>query len=323
MLLLSLGLLFVAGIGFVDTSPAIVVPPSAIATVTPCPSPTTGTTPAAITVTRQHQPVSTCIPQSEVCIKNKCWTPYSYSTYDFVSTVIPCPFALLSPITTVTKTEQSVLVSRSSETITNAYITSLVTRRRWRRPVTVTTTVSQYTTLVNEWSAAYKDLGPYAIPGYAGSGVCSNCQGPNGQKMQSLDVLECMQISNGPTVCQEHPEVWIYAQSPSSARTASAVCSTRTSVAAAGVYVFEFPQRALPATVRIPARTVTYYVRGPGGRRQTTTTTITETTTVFPERHWTATVTRNCARPTTINFDVIVKKIMYYIIPPFSYPDGP
>lgn len=195
--------------------------------------------------------------------------------------------------------------------------------RKWGRPVTVTSTALDYTTVINEWSAAYKDLGPYAIPDYGGSGICTKCQGPNGQKMQSLDVIKCMQSSDSPTVCRKHPEVWIFGEAPSSARTASAVCSTHTSASAAGIYVFEFPQHEPSATIRIPPQTVTYTVRGSGGSFHTSTHTVTETTTVFPGRHWTATITRDCPRPTVINFKVIVKKVIYYVIPPFVHPNGP
>ena len=319
----SLGLFFVAGIGFVDALAPKPKTPTAIATVTPCPSVSAHNIPApVITVTNQYQPVSTCIPKSEVCVKNKCWTRYSYSTYDFVSTVIPCPFAVPSQTTTITKTEQSVLVSRSSKTITNEYITSTVTRK-WRRPTTVTSTASKYTTIINEWSAAYKDLGPYAIPGYSGSGICTKCQGPNKQKVQLLDVIECTQGSDIPTTCNQHPEVWVFGDTPNSARTASAVCSTRTSVSAPGIYIFKFPQNEPPATIRVPPQTITYTVPGSGGRVQTRTHTIAETTTIFPSRQWTATVTRECARPTEISFNIIVKKVIYYVIPPFTYPDGP
>ncbi|KEF58986.1 uncharacterized protein A1O9_03829 [Exophiala aquamarina CBS 119918] len=323
MLFSSLGLWFVLGIGFVDASPPKQGTPTAIATVTPCPSLSAGKIPAPIRVTTQYQPVSTCIPLSKVCVKNKCWTQYSYSTHDFVSTVIPCPFASASSITTVSKTEQSVLVSRSSETVTNTYVTSSVVTRKWRRPATVASTASEYTTVVREWSAVYKDLGPYAIPDYDGSGICTKCQGPNGQNMQSLDVIECVQSADSPTVCREHPEVWIFGQAPSSARTASAICSTHTSVSAAGVYVFEFPQHLPPATIHIPPQTVTYTVPGSGGRFHTSTHTGTATTTVFPGRRWTATITRKCPRPTVINFEIIVKRVIYYVVPPFVHPHGP
>lgn len=292
-------------------------PVTAIATVIPCPSPSQWKTPAPITITTQYQPVSTCLAGSEVCIKNKCWTHYSYSTYDFVSTIIPCPLALPSSVSTITKTDQNVLVTRSSKTITNTYTTSTVTRK-WRKPVTVTTTASTYTTVIKEWSAPYKQLGPFAIPGYQGSGICTQCRGPKGQKLQSLDVIECRQTSNKPPVCREYPEVWVFDTKATFSRTASAVCSTQTSVSAAGIYLFKFPQQIPPSTVPVPPRTATWTVDG-----KAFTSTSAATTTVFPGRAWTATVTRTCPRPTVIAFEVIVTKIMEYIIPPFVFPNGP
>lgn len=275
-MIISAGTLLLAtslGFGLVD---AWQPRSTAIATVTPCPSPSQWTTPAPITVTTQYQPVSTCEPVSEACVKNKCWMQYSYSTFDFVSTVIPCPLALPSSVSTITKTDQDVLVSRSSKTITNTFITSLVIKK-WRKPITVTTTASTYTTIVKEWSAPYKDLGPFAIPGYKGSGICTQCKGPNGQNKQSLDVVECRQSSNKPAICRGYPEVWIFDSKPALTHTASAACSRQTSVTAAGTYVFKFPQHEPPSTVTVSPRTLTYTI---GGRVLTTTSTI--TTTLLP-----------------------------------------
>lgn len=302
------------GVGLVDAWQTRL---TAIATVTPCPSPSQWITPAPITVTTQYQPVSTCEPVSEACVKNKCWMQYSYSTYDFISTVIPCPLALPSSVSTITKTDQNVLVTRSSKTITNTFVTSLVTKK-WRKPVTVTTTASTFTTIVKEWSAPYKDLSPFAIPGYKGSGICKQCKGPNGQNQQSLEVVECLQSSKKPTICRAYPEVWVYGSKPALTRTATAMCSTQTSVTAAGIYVFKFPQHEPPSTVPVSPRTVTYTI---GGRVLTSTSTI--TTTLLPGRDWTATVTRTCARPTRVAFEVLVTRVIEYVIPPFVLPNGP
>jgi hypothetical protein len=317
MIFAPLGLLLAANVNVVDAwKPKST--PTALATVTPCPSPVAWGAPAPITVTSQYQAVSTCQPVSEICIKNSCWMHYSYSTYDFVSTVIPYPSA--SP-TTITKTDQSVFVSKASETITNTLVTSTVKRRGWKRPITVTSTSFSYTTVVKEWSAAYKDLGPLAIPGYGGSGICTKCHGPGEQKLQALDVLECFGTSDKPTVCRTYPEAWIFGSLPHLARTESAACATHTSVTAAGVYVFKFPQHVPPRTFNVPPRTVTYTIDGPVPRVITSTTTA--TTTIFPGRDWAATVTRRCAQPTVIDFEVIVTKVIEYDIPPFVFPNGP
>ncbi|KAK5047552.1 hypothetical protein LTR84_006649 [Exophiala bonariae] len=290
---------------------------TAIATVTPCPSPSQWKTPLPITVTAQYQPVSTCQSSSKVCVKNKCWVHYSYSTYGFVSTVIPCPVASPSSVSTITKTDQNVLVTRSSKTVTNTFVTSTVTRK-WRKPITITSTTSAYTTIVKEWSAPYKNLSPFAIPGYKGSGICDQCRGPGGQKIQLLDVLECMHMFNKQTLCRRFPEVWVFESKATFSHTASAVCSTQTPVSAPGIYIFEFPQHVPPSTVPIPPRTATWKVDG-----KVITSTSTSTTTVVPGRAWTATITRTCARPTVINFEVIVTKVIKYTIPPFIFPNGP
>lgn len=312
------GFLLVAGLGTTLAAAWQQSTTNALTTITPCPSPDQWNTPAPVTVTSQYQPVSTCSPEEEVCNKTKCWTRYSYSTWDFISTVIPCPFASPMPaVSTVTATDQTVLVSRASRTITNTQVTSAVTTKR-NKPFTHVTTVSAYTTLIKEWSAPYNNLGSLAIPDYEGSGICKKCTGPNGQKLQTLDVIECLETTDKPTVCHEYEEVWIYNPKAIVSQTASAACSKRTSVQSAGTYSFEFPQRAPPTTIQIPAQTVTHTWGG-----YILISTNAATTTVFPGRDWTATVTRECTRPTVIEFDIIVTKIIIYVIPPFVFPNGP
>ncbi|KIW09936.1 hypothetical protein PV08_11712 [Exophiala spinifera] len=318
MVTLTRGLILVASFGAALADAWQQTTTTALTTVTPCPSPAQWKTPAPITVTAQYQPVSTCSALDEVCVKNKCFTKYSYSTWNYVSTTIPCPFAApSSTISTITATDQSVLVSRTSTTITNTQITSTVTKK-WKRPFTHIVTVSAYTTVVKEWSAPYNQLGSLAIPGYGGSGICTDCKGDNGQKRQSLDVIECFESRNKPTICREYKEVWIYNPRAIFSHTASAVCSSRTSVPSAGTYVFEFPQKAPPTTIEIPVQKVTHTWHG-----GVIVSTNAATTAVFPGRDWTATVTRHCARPTVIEFDIIITKVIVYVVPPFVFPDGP
>lgn len=310
-------LLLVAAVGVVDAgAPG----PAALTTVTPCPSAPSSKAPAPITVTSQYQPISTC-EASATCFKGRCYTQYSYSTWDYVSTVIPCAFNSPSPVTTVTKTDQSVLVSRASTTITNTEITSsVITTKKWRKPTTVTSTATSYTTVIKEWSAPYKNLGALAIPDYKGCGICQSCTGPKGEDIQNLDVIECIQKPVGPVICHKLSEVWVYDDSPTSSSTASGVCSTRTAVPSAGTYVFKFPQRCGPATMDVPARTITW-TKG-GDRPSVVTTTVTASKTIIPGRDWTATVTRSCSGPTIIEFNIVVTKIIIFVIPPFKFPDG-
>lgn len=290
---------------------------SALTTVTPCPAAPPSKAPLPITVTSQYQPISTCEAAQTVCVKKRCKTVYSYSTWDFISTVIPCAYNSPSPVTTVTKTDQSVLVSRASKTVTDTEVTTQVVTKKWRKPTTVTSTATSYTTIIKEWSAPYKDLGELAIPEYHGSGICKKCKGPHGEKIQNLEAIECIHKPVGPVVCRKVPEIWVFDYKPTSSSTASAVCSTRTTVSSAGTYVFKFPQRCPPATVHVPARTITY----PSGDK-TVTTTVTASKTIIPAKEWTATVTRSCTRPTVIEFHVVVTKIIIIVIPPFKYPHG-
>lgn len=293
---------------------------TALATISPCPAAPTKSAPAPITVTNQHQPVSTCVP-STTCMRNshRCRTEYSYSTWNYVSTILPCPYGD-SSVSTITKTEQSVVVSRTTLTITDTTATEL-SYVESGAPIVSVSTATSYTTVVKEWNAMYKDLGPRAIPGYSGSGLCKACHSPDGKELQVLEVIECKNSSNIPTVCSVWPETWIYASAPTSTSTAEAVCSSHAVAPSAGDYTFAFLQWAPPATIPVPAQTITFTV--PGARPTVVTTTITETITVVPAQPWTAYVTRHCTRPTIFDFETTVTETIYYTVPPFTPPGPP
>lgn len=281
-----------------------------IDTVKPCPAAPSSIAPAPITVTTQYQPVSTCVSSSTTCAKNnkyRCRTEYSYSTYDYVSTVIPCPYGP-STVSTITKTEQTVLVSRTISTKINTHVTQVSLTTGRGKPTTTSSTVTSYTTLTREWNAKYKEIGPSAIPGYGGSGLCRECD-----KSQVLEVVECEKKPHQPVVCSAWPETWIY-QPTSIKSAANAVCTTHAAVQSAGRYTFAFPQRAI-TTAHIPGRPIRYK----DGQGKVVTTTITETVTVLT-RYWTAFVTRSCARPTVFDFKVTVTTTIYYTLPPFTPP---
>ncbi|KAK6383559.1 hypothetical protein LTS17_002851 [Exophiala oligosperma] len=281
-----------------------------LATVTPCPEAPSRIAPPIITVTSQYQPISTC-EERTACFRRLCKTEYSYHTYEYVSTVIPC----LDTSTTVTRTEQSVLISRSSSTITNTHVKTKVHHGH-----TTTTTATARTTVLKEWSAVYKDIGPLAIAGYKGSGLCDTCEGHNGEKKQEVEAIECTHRPRGPTVCEKHAEIWIYQPAPSTTTKAVAICSSRAVASSAGTFTFAFPQREPPATIHVPARTIILTIGGRHpGAVTTTTTTVTETVTTVPGRVWTVFVTRSCLRPTTFTFDVTVTKTITYTVPPWGY----
>lgn len=309
---------FLAASGVIATK----LPPKPLDTISPCTAAPSSLAPAPITVTAQYQPVSTCTASSTTCIKRRCRTEFQYSTFDYVSTVIPCPYGSES-LSTITATGQTVVVSRSTSTSTKVHVTSTVLTQRGKPTISTQTTTS-YTTLIKEWNAIYKDLGPLAIPGYSGSGLCQEkCHGSHGERLQVLEAIECKNGQKQPTVCSKWPETWIYASTPTAKSTARALCSSRgVTLPSAGTYTFAFPQRGSPATVRIPRRIITYTVEG-RHRPTVATTTITETVAIIPARPWTAFVTRSCARPTIIDIDVTVTTTIYHTIPPFTPPCPP
>ncbi|EXJ93808.1 hypothetical protein A1O1_02201 [Capronia coronata CBS 617.96] len=180
------------------------------------------------------------------------------------------------------------------------------------------TTATAYTTTVKEWSALYKDIGPLAVPGYEGSGLCHTCEGLDGEKRQELEVIECVASAQRPTICRKGTETWIYVPAPTSTSEAMAVCSSHAVAPFAGIFIFAFPQRAPPATIHIPGRTITYTM---GGHRPSTiTATVTATVTTVSGQDWTAFVTRSCVRPTTFDFTETVTKTIIFTVPPFVVP---
>lgn len=286
-----------------------------LATITPCPAAPPKVAHTPITVTSQYQAVSTC-DTTVSCIKRRWRTHFVYDTYSFVSTVIPCP-PVKPPFTTITKTEQSVLVSRSSSTITKRQITSKIFSHSGSS-TTSTATQTTYTTVVKEWSAEYKDLGPLALPDYKGSGLCTSCKRPHGELQQVVDAIECANSEYGPTVCSKGTETWIYNPNPTSIKKVWGHCSSHAVASSAGVYTFAFTQWAPSTVIPVPARTITYTI---GGHRPSiVTTTVTETVTTIPRHPWTAYITRSCARPTRFDIDVTITKTITYTVPPFVIP---
>ncbi|KAI1609030.1 hypothetical protein EDD36DRAFT_82582 [Exophiala viscosa] len=282
-----------------------------LTTITPCPSaPALELEP--ITVTSQYQAVSTCEPSS-TCHRSRCTTIYPLRTYEYVSTVIPCPYES-SSVSTVTRTEQSVLVSRATTTITSTSLSTSIT------VVEGTPTISlvpqrDYTTVSKEWSAPYNSLGPLAIAGYSGSGLCAECD-----FSQTLEVIECINSSQDPIQCRRGQETWIIKAPPTSSA-AVAHCSLATAVPSAGVYTFAFPQICEAFTLQAPAQTVTITV-GDNEHASIAISTIQATTTVFPAQQWTAFATRSCSGPTTFNFQVDVTKTITYQWPQITLQDS-
>jgi hypothetical protein len=289
---------------------------AALTTITPCASAPLAVRPVPITVTSPYQLVSTCEEQ-RACLRGKCSARYTYSTYSYVSTVIPCPYATASA-TTVTRVDQPVIVSRAVATITRT-TEQKITKTARGSTFTHKTTLSAYTTLAKEWSVLYKNLGPLALPNYDGSGLCTDCQGPKKERQQTVTMVECASSRWRRVICRERIDIWIENSASVSTWANTAVCSSQGAVSTAGVYTFAFPQRGRPRIAHIPARTYTI-TKTQNRQPATFITTVPETTTVLSEEDWTAYITRRFARPTNFKFQVTVTTTITITMPYFVLP---
>jgi hypothetical protein len=183
----------------------------ALATITPCPDCPKSAAPAPITVTSQYQPVSTCSPETITKNKTTDVVP-SCTTYDFVSTVIPCLGG--ASTTTITETDQivelahvsTVLTSYSSTVTacpTTAYTGYNGTYARYSNQ-TCTSTATSYTTMIVDISAPYDECGPLALGNWGGSGLCETCVPNPDEKEQVVEVSKCLN-----DVCTSYTETWI------------------------------------------------------------------------------------------------------------------
>lgn len=275
-----------------------------LATLHPCPHAPASIAPPPITVTSQYQAVSTCLPQKS-CIKKHCVTNYSYKTYSYVSTVIPCPFASES-VVTVTRTDQTVLVSKTKEIVT--VVTTIPTKTIINnRPTTKLLTTTALATISKEWTAVYKDLAPLALPGFKGSGLCVGCLNKDKSQVQVLQLLECVSGTHRRTKCVSRPETWIYRPASIATTKAVGVCATHAVAPSAGTYVYSFPQKYGHFTTTLSAQRLAYTFWEHGHQR-TTTTTAPATRTTVPGGEWTAFVTKTCAHPTVFDFTTTVTK---------------
>ncbi|RVX72742.1 hypothetical protein B0A52_04141 [Exophiala mesophila] len=251
--------------------------------IDPCPQVTTSH--RLSTITAQHQVISTCAPTT-ACFFRKCSTIYPPVPTTWVSTTIPCDYdGNKHSSTLVTKITQPVTCSASSSSLTK--VTSV--------PVTVnnkvfTKTITLEMTARKEWSAKYENLGPLAMPGYPGSGLCKDCTAKDGSIIQVFNVKECRSNAKG-TECVLYDETRVL-PAPATVIT-QAACPVRTSVPSAGTYTFKFPQT-------VPARTVT----------------IKEQVVTYTKTVWNAYVTRVCNGPTNFDFTTTVTKTLFVRPPP-------
>ncbi|KIY01990.1 uncharacterized protein Z520_02128 [Fonsecaea multimorphosa CBS 102226] len=260
-----------------------------LTTITPCPNaPSISATPIIVTV--QHQTVSTCSGIS-ACFKGDCTTRYSLDTFAYVSTVIPAAWDGTSVhATTVTSTAQTVTVSRFRSTITKsatatAVVNNGTTSHASPRPV--------YLTIAKDYMVAYNEIGPLAIPGYGGSGLCKECDvQQDGSRSQVVNVIECRAGPVG-ACCMGYAETWISEPATASSSTTVAPLATRFVAPSAGIYTFTF-------TLTAPSHTITAGV---------------EAITIAPSPYFHQ-VIRECHRPReVVDFTVVVTKTIYWTIP--------
>lgn len=182
---------------------------------TPCHDPTKSVQP--ITVTAQHQLVSTCSP-STACIRGRCSKEYTFRTFAWVSTLIPCAWdGTTSSSCTVTKTEQAVTVSRTSVLSTLTPQSPHVARTLVGDESTLSPTENVFESEWQWWTAPYDRLCPSAIPGYEGSGLCgTSCTDTKtGSFRQALNTTICERhnLDSSPT-CARRSETWTTWASP-------------------------------------------------------------------------------------------------------------
>ncbi|KIW49902.1 hypothetical protein PV05_11537 [Exophiala xenobiotica] len=146
-------------------------------------------------------------------------------TFAWVSTVIPCAWdGTTSSSCTVTKTDQPVTVSRTSALSTSSFMphrSSAAAHMNVDNPF-IPLASSHAVGKVWEaewkwWAVRYDQLGPFAMPGYEGSGLCSSaCAKQQDDTFhQSLNVTVCMKrnLKSSP-VCGRYCEKWIALPAP-------------------------------------------------------------------------------------------------------------
>ncbi|GIZ49358.1 hypothetical protein CKM354_001238800 [Cercospora kikuchii] len=203
-----------------------------LATITPCPHCSTSIAPKPVTITAQYHMVSTCEPSATTIFhyfakRHKTGTTStiktvpSCSTYAWVSTTIPVYVNEMKTSAVITTTNQPVIFSELHYTEARTTTTTTLQRHLSRigigfngtnlnstyhnqlRPITsIKVTLS---TINIKKFCGYDSIGPLAISGYGGSGLCMEC-GPdvNNALTQRLTVISCSNRH-----CTTFNETWI------------------------------------------------------------------------------------------------------------------
>lgn len=262
----------------------------ALTTITPCPSCPSAAATSPITVTEQHQTISTCQAPTSTCVKGQCSTITPCSTYVFVSSTVPCAFDGTDVSSTVaTATDQMITVSKEVTTVTTTVpISSRQARGLWfRGNKAKSQEVCQ--TVSRNYQLPYNQMGPLAMPGYPGNGICDQCgmQG-NGAQTMVVSVSECTSgLQYDTPQCVAYKETWISSRAPRTTSVANVGCATQFYAPSAGYYTFNFPQTAPGATIQsagfyqevsgFPWLAEAVYYCGQGHNQVTTTVTSTLT----------------------------------------------
>src|SRR4051794_31511841 len=93
--------------------------------------------------------------------------------------------------TTVTNVNDQVICAEETSTLTSV---ATLKGNSWfpgsNRGKPIIKTI--YTTVIRHKYAAYNKIGPLAIPGYSGSGLCKEClTNSDGDRIQRFDVVKC------------------------------------------------------------------------------------------------------------------------------------
>ena len=192
-----------------------------LATVTPCPDCPSAIAPSPITVHSQYQTVSACKPSTttvfttssalnQTRIGSAISTVPSCTPSVFVSTTIPAYSNGVQTSTLVTETEQPVTFNylhtvKTRAVVARAETTCTTTSTTTSTVTTTTTTLTLSTTIAVKSYCDYASIGPLAIPGYEGSGLCTDC-GPdaNGVLTQKFTVVSCENKK-----CTTFNETWL------------------------------------------------------------------------------------------------------------------
>lgn len=286
-----------------------------LTTVEPCLAAPTGHRPHAITVTKQLQPVSYCKPTTVCTTKTEgyeakatCGVIFPYYESLWISSVIPLPYG--EGKCTVTDTEQSVTVQEYSSKVTH-YTTITPHPVVYKLHTNHTTTkiaepykkVQSVDVVVIDYITPFKSLGPHAIPGYPGSGLCHDCK-PNkdGSAHQVVDVRKCINDE-----CTEYAETWAYDAPKKTSSVNRRHCTTSKVVSTPGTYTITVVPETCktvsvhgPTTIVYPETSLVCHSKG------------VYTATITPEVCHTTHVSPHHGQHTTIHVDTTITKTYHY-----------